>query len=305
MASADRKIEVSMYIATLIAARGALEPALVENLRNAWGGGEAIWLAPDEAAEFSLPHVPENRWQVWDELQKMRVDLVVQPAEGRRRKMLLADMDSTMIEQECIDELAEVAGVGAHVREITARAMNGELDFEGALLERVALLAGLDEAVIGEVLRDRISYMPGGAALVATMRAQGAYCALVSGGFTAFTQAVAAHLGFDEHRANTLLADGGRLKGDVARPILGRAAKVQALEEISARLGISESDVIAVGDGANDLGMLGRAGAGVALHAKPSVAAECDIRINHGDLTALLYVQGYAQEEFRPARLED
>ena len=287
-----------MFTATLIAAPGALEPALVENLRNAWGGGDAIWLAPDEAAEFSLPHVPENRWQVWDELQKMRVDLVVQPAEGRRRKMLLADMDSTMIEQECIDELAEVAGVGAHVREITARAMNGELDFEGALLERVALLEGLDEAVIGEVLRDRITYMPGGATLVATMRAQGAYCALVSGGFTAFTQVVAAHLGFDEHRANTLLAEGGRLVGDVARPILGRAAKVQALEEISVRLGISEADVIAVGDGANDLGMLGRAGAGVALHAKPSVAAECDIRINHGDLTALLYVQGYGREEF-------
>lgn len=287
-----------MFTATLIAAPGALEPALVDNLRNAWGGGDAIWLAPDEAAEFSLPHVPENRWQVWDELQKMRVDLVVQPAEGRRRKMLLADMDSTMIEQECIDELAEVAGVGAHVREITARAMNGELDFEGALLERVALLEGLDEAVIGEVLRDRITYMPGGATLVATMRAQGAYCALVSGGFTAFTQAVAAHLGFDEHRANTLLAEGGRLVGDVARPILAGAAKVQALEEISTRLGISEADVIAVGDGANDLGMLGRAGAGVALHAKPSVAAECNIRINNGDLTALLYVQGYGREEF-------
>ena len=165
---------------------------------------------------------------------------------------------------------------------------------------RVALLRGLSEAVIGEVLRDRISYMPGGAALVATMRAQGSYCALVSGGFTAFTQAVAAHLGFDEHRANTLLAEGGTLAGDVARPILGRAAKVQALEEISARLGISEADVIAVGDGANDLGMLGRAGAGVALHAKPSVAAECDIRINHGDLTALLYVQGYTRDEFHP-----
>jgi len=294
-----------MYIATLIAAPGALDPALVLALRDAWGGGEAIWLAPDEAAEFSIQDVPGNRWEAWVDLQAHAVDLVVERAGGRRKKMLLADMDSTMIRQECIDELAEVAGVGAHVREITARAMNGELDFEGALLERVALLAGLNEAVIGEVLRDRISYMPGGAALVATMRAQGAYCALVSGGFTAFTQAVAAHLGFDEHRANTLLADGGRLKGDVARPILGRAAKVQALEEISARLGISESDVIAVGDGANDLGMLGRAGAGVALHAKPSVAAECDIRINHGDLTALLYVQGYAQEEFRPARLED
>jgi phosphoserine phosphatase len=287
-----------MFTATLIAPPAALEPALVESLRNAWGGGDALWLAPDEAAEFSLAEIPGNRWEVWGDLQAQGVDLVVQPAEGRRKRMLLADMDSTMIQQECIDELAEVAGVGAHVREITARAMNGELDFEGALLERVALLKGLDEAVIGEVLRDRISYMPGGATLVATMRAQGAYCALVSGGFTAFTDAVAAHLGFDEHRANTLLAEGGTLVGDVARPILGRAAKVQALEEISTRLGISEADVIAVGDGANDLGMLGRAGAGVALHAKPSVAAECDIRINHGDLTALLYLQGYGRGDF-------
>jgi phosphoserine phosphatase len=287
-----------MFTATLIAPPAALEPALVESLRNAWGGGDALWLAPDEAAEFPLAEIPGNRWEVWGDLQAQGVDLVVQPAEGRRKRMLLADMDSTMIQQECIDELAEVAGVGAHVREITARAMNGELDFEGALLERVALLAGLNEAVIGEVLRTRISYMPGGATLVATMRAHGAHCALVSGGFTAFTDAVAAHLGFDEHRANTLLAEDGRLLGDVARPILGRAAKVQALEEISTRLGISEADVIAVGDGANDLGMLGRAGAGVALHAKPSVAAECDIRINHGDLTALLYLQGYGRGDF-------
>jgi phosphoserine phosphatase len=245
-----------------------------------------------------MPDVPGNRHEVWKDLQEQGVDLVVQPSQGRRKRMLLADMDSTMIRQECIDELAEVAGVGAHVRDITARAMNGELDFEGALLERVALLKNLPERVIGEVLETRISYMPGGAELVATMRAQGAYAALVSGGFTAFTGPVAAHLGFDEHRANMLLTEAGTLSGDVARPILGRAAKVQALQDISARLGIAESEVIAVGDGANDLGMLGRAGTGVALHAKPSVAAECDIRIHHGDLTALLYVQGYASEDF-------
>ena len=287
-----------MFTATLIAPPGVLDPALVEALRNAWGGGAALWLAPDEAVEFTMTEVPGNRWEVWQTLQDSRVDLVVQPAEGRRKKMLLADMDSTMIEQECIDELAEVAGVGPHVREITARAMNGELDFEGALLERVALLRDLPENVIGEVLASRITYMPGGAELVATMRANGAYAALVSGGFTAFTRAVAATLGFDEHRANTLQVQDGRLLGDVARPILGRAAKVQALEEISTRIGISHADVIAVGDGANDLGMLGRAGAGVALHAKPSVAAQCDIRINHGDLTALLYLQGYAKDEF-------
>jgi len=287
-----------MFTTTLIAAPGALEPALVETLRSAWGGDAAVWLAPGEAAEFDIEMRPGNGEQVWQELQAAGVDLVVQRSEGRRKSMLLADMDSTMIGQECIDELAEVAGVGAHVREITARAMNGELDFEGALLERVALLRDLPEHVIAEVLAQRISYTPGGAALVATMRAHGAYTALVSGGFTAFTGPVAAHLGFDEHRANTLLATGGRLTGDVARPILGRAAKVAALEEITARLGIAKDAAIAVGDGANDLGMLERAGAGVALHAKPSVAAQCDIRINHGDLSALLFIQGYRRAEF-------
>ena len=287
-----------MFIATLIAPAGALDPALVDALRNAWGGGDAQWLSPDEAAEFAIPEIPGNRWDVWADLQKQSVDLVVQPAETRRKAMLLADMDSTMIQQECIDELADMAGVGAHVKEITARAMNGELDFEGALLERVALLKGLEAGVIDRVLAERITYMPGGRALVATMRANGAHCALVSGGFTAFTAKVAADLGFHENRANTLLIADGLLTGDVARPILGREAKIQALQDITARLGLTAADVIAVGDGANDLGMLGLAGTGVALHAKPSVAAECDIRINHGDLSALLYLQGYARSEF-------
>jgi phosphoserine phosphatase len=152
--------------------------------------------------------------------------------------------------------------------------------------------------VIAGVIRDRITLMPGGRALVATMKAQSGYAALVSGGFTAFTGAIAEVLGFDENRANTLLIEAGVLTGAVAMPILGRAAKVQALQEISARLGITPAEAIAVGDGANDLGMLGLAGTGVALHAKPSVQAECDIRVNHGDLTALLYLQGYAREEF-------
>jgi len=289
-----------MFTVTLLTSPDAptLDGGIVTPLRNAWGGGEIRWLATREAAEFDVPEVPGNRWEVWEGMQGQKVDMVVQPSEGRRKRMLLADMDSTMIRQECIDELADAAGVGARVKEITARAMNGELDFEGALTERVGLLKGLPETVIAKVLDERITLMPGGPALLATMRANGAYAALVSGGFTAFTQVIAAKLGFDENRANTLLAEGGMLTGDVARPILGRAAKVQAREEISARLGLRKDEVMAVGDGANDLGMLGLAGAGVALHAKPVVAAECDIRINHGDLTALLYIQGYRREDF-------
>lgn len=289
-----------MFVATLLAnpARADLDRATVEALRDAWGGGHARWLNPGIAAEFDLDRLPDNRWQVWEGLQGIGVDLVVQPAEGRRKQMLLADMDSTMIGQECIDELADMAGVGPRVAEITARAMNGELNFEEALLERVGLLRGLPESVIADVLRERITLTPGGRELIATMKANGGYAALVSGGFTAFTESVARALGFDEHRANVLLAREGRLTGDVARPILGREAKVQALRDITARLGLTPDDVIAVGDGANDLGMLGLAGTGVALHAKPSVAAQCDVRINHGDLTALLYLQGYAVSEF-------
>lgn len=294
-----------MFIVTLLTSPAipSLDAGLVENLRNAWGGGEAVWLSPGEAAEFPVEVLPDSHWDVWADLQRMEIDLVAQPAEGRRKKMLLADMDSTMIRQECIDELADEAGVGPRVAEITARAMNGELDFEGALRERVGLLAGLDANVIDRVIETRITLMPGGPELLATMKADGAYAALVSGGFTAFTARIAARLGFDENRANTLEIADGKLTGRVVDPILGRQAKVTALEEITARLGIAEADVMAVGDGANDLGMLGRAGAGVALHAKPVVAAECERRINFGDLSALLFLQGYRRDEFaRPVR---
>jgi len=275
-----------------------LERVTVESLRNAWGGGTAKWLDPGVAAEFDLETVPANRWGIWEDLQALRIDMVVQPAEGCKKRLLIADMDSTMIRQECIDELADEAGVGAQVAGITARAMNGELDFEAALRERVGLLQGLPERVIAQVLRDRITLMPGGKVLLTTMKAHGGYAALVSGGFTAFTSAVAGKLGFDENRANTLHIEAGALTGTVAEPIMGKEAKLQALHEITARLGITPADAIAVGDGANDLPMLLAAGTGVALHAKPRVQAECDIRVNHGDLTALLYLQGYAREEF-------
>ncbi|KGJ05977.1 phosphoserine phosphatase [Paracoccus halophilus] len=289
-----------MFTVTILAApkRADLTPRLVEDLRAQWNGGHVIWLNAGIAAEFPLEALPADFWPIWEVLQAQGFDLAIQPTRTRRKAILLADMDSTMIEQECIDELADVAGVGERVAAITARAMNGELNFHEALIARVALLSGLPESAIGEVLDSRITLAAGGRELVATMRAQGGYTALVSGGFTVFTEPVATALGFDEHRANTLLADNDLLTGHVALPVLGREAKVEALHEIAAARGFTPADVIAVGDGANDLGMLQLAGTGVALHAKPSVAAQVDLRINHGDLTALLYLQGYAAEEF-------
>jgi phosphoserine phosphatase len=207
-------------------------------------------------------------------------------------------MDSTMIGQECIDELADVVGLKDQVSAITARAMNGEIAFEPALRERVALLKGLPITVVDDVIAKRITLTSGGPELIATMKAKGFYTALVSGGFTVFTQRIAATLGFDENRANILIEKDGVLTGEVAEPILGKQAKVDALTAIAERLGISPQDAMAVGDGANDLGMLAVAGAGVALHAKPAVAAEAGMRIDHGDLTALLYIQGYRKTDF-------
>jgi len=287
-----------MQVVTLIAAPGGLPDSLVEDLRARWHGGPLRLLSPSEAAEFEVAESPADLWAAWERLQAQGIAPLAQPGLNRRKRMLLADMDSTMIRQECIDELAAVAGVGERVAAITARAMNGEIGFEGALRERVALLRDLPESVIGDVLRDRITNMPGGATLLATMKAHGAHAVLVSGGFLSFARPVAQTLGFHEARANTLLAEGGRLTGEVAEPILGREAKVATLEEVTQRLGLGPQDVLAVGDGANDLGMLRLAGAGVALHAKPAVQAECRLRVNHGDLSALLYLQGYVRDDF-------
>ena len=232
------------------------------------------------------------------QLDKQSIDMAIQPIAGRQKSILIADMDSTMIEQECIDELADAVGIKDKVSDITARAMRGEIEFDPALRERVGLLKGLDLSIIDEVVRDKITLRTGGRELVQTMKAKGGYTALVSGGFTMFTARIAAMLGFDENRANTLEIDGNQLSGTVADPILGSAAKVTALEEICTMKGLTPSDVMAIGDGANDLGMIELAGSGVAVHAKPKVAAAADMAINHGDLTALLYLQGYSKADF-------
>jgi phosphoserine phosphatase len=226
------------------------------------------------------------------------IDVVVQPLGRRRKRLFLADMDSTMIGQECIDELADYVGLKAEVSAITERAMRGEIAFEPALRERVALLKGLPANVVDEIIEKRITLTPGGRTLVQTMRAHGGYACLVSGGFTLFTGPIAARIGFDEDRANRLILNGGRLAGLVEEPILGREAKLATLLELRRQFGLAAHETMAVGDGANDLAMLGEAGLGVAFRAKPAVAAAAHARVEHGDLTALLYGQGYRAEEF-------
>jgi phosphoserine phosphatase len=260
--------------------------------------GAGRWLSPREAHELEVEGLgPETIAAIRMRLGDASVDINLVTCPGLRR-LLLADMDSTMIEQECIDELADVAGAGEAVRAITARAMNGELEFEDALRARVQTLAGLPSDVIGEVISRRISFMAGGRELIATMRAHGSHCALISGGFTHFTAHVAGTLGFDQHQANQLLEEGGKLTGKVAEPILGRDAKVAALNRIAADLGVSPADALTVGDGANDVPMLKAAGLGVALHAKPAVRAQVPVQVNHGNLTALLFLQGIPRSEF-------
>jgi phosphoserine phosphatase len=288
-------------IATLISSPGRLTPAIGTMAMEAVGASAIGWLAERTACEFALPEGADAETaelRLHEALAAEPVDIVVQPAVGRRKKILIADMDSTMIDQECIDELADEIGMKDHIAAITRRAMNGEIAFEPALRERVLLLKGLPVAVIAQVLERRITLAAGGRELIATMKTNGAHTALVSGGFTAFTGPVAARLGFDENIANRLLEENGKLAGKVAEPILGRQAKADALVKIAARFKLTPADAMAVGDGANDLDMIRLAGSGVALHAKPSVAAEARIRIDHGDLTALLYAQGYRQSEF-------
>jgi phosphoserine phosphatase len=259
------------------------------------------WLSDGVAADITFTS-DGDMLQIADRLRASRgdrpIDIVVQPVASRRKKLFLADMDSTMIGQECIDELADFAGLKAHVAGITERAMRGEIEFEPALRERVALLKGLAVSVVDEVLASRITLTSGGRELVQTMRAHGAYTCLVSGGFTLFSRKIAELIGFQENRANELLVENGKLSGEVAEPILGRAAKLATLVDLRESFDIDDIDTLAVGDGANDLAMIQSAGLGIAYHAKPAVAAAAHGRIDFGDLTALLYAQGYKRHDF-------
>lgn len=291
------------FVATLIAhpSNPILSSKVGEAAASAVSASGLYWLCDGVACDIALPDggsLEDIKSTISSMIGNLPIDLAIQDAEKRRKKLLIADMDSTMIEQECIDELAAEVGLKDKVAEITARAMNGELDFEFALRERVGLLKGLSLDVVDEVIKNRISLMSGGKALVATMKHNGAYCALVSGGFTVFTGPISKEIGFDEHRSNLLLDKEGILTGDVGEPILGKQAKVDALNDISERIGITPEEAIAVGDGANDLGMLQLAGSGVALHAKPMVAEQAKIKLDHSDLTALLYLQGYRKVDF-------
>jgi phosphoserine phosphatase len=291
------------HVATLIAHPNALAAKAVERARAALpGAGAPQWLASATAADIPFTLAAGGDQRAFAERLRALLpatDVVVQEAANRRKKLFLADMDSTMIQQECIDELADYVGLKAHVAAITERAMRGEIAFEPALRERVALLEGLSVSVIEEVLRDRIKLTPGARTLIATMRANGARTCMVSGGFTHFTDRIAAMIGFDENRANSLtVVDGHKLAGKVAEPIFGRDGKRAALIELRNELGLAKDETMAIGDGANDLDMILEAGLGVAYHAKPKVAEAAPARIDHGDLTALLYVQGYRREEF-------
>lgn len=291
-----------MLVLTLIANPNTrdISQELIREVAQLIGEPSPNWLGENCACEFTLSsNDPSMRTELDEIVAEAPIDQIIQPAENRRKRALIADMDSTMIDQECIDELAAELGLKEKVATITAKAMNGELEFETAVKERVSLLKGLNADISEQIIENRITLASGGKTLVQTMKANGAYCALVSGGFTSFTSSIANMLGFDENRANVLEEENGRLTGLVREPILGAEAKVTAMNEIAADRKLSPNDFVAVGDGANDLPMLKLAGMGVALHAKPSVAQQSSIRIDHGDLTALLYLQGYREGEFQ------
>ena len=260
--------------------------------------GEINWLCRGVACEIIAPQSADPVAEARALIGAQPIDVALVPLANRRKLLLVADMDSTMINEECIDELAAAVGIKAEVAAITDRAMNGEIDFAEALRTRVALIKGLERRVIEEVRRERITLAPGGRALVQTMKAYGAYTALVSGGFSLFADHFAKRIGFDEAIANTLVFDGDVLAGIVAPPIIDSSVKLDRLLTLARERQVPIAHTMSVGDGANDLDMIRAAGLGVALHAKPLVAEQAAARIDHGDLTALLYLQGYSEEEF-------
>jgi phosphoserine phosphatase len=292
----------SVLVATLVAdpSKEPLSEATVDRAAQALRGVERRrWLDEGVAADLVFTgDLRAKRAALEESLSGEAIDIIVQPLAHRRKRLLVADMDSTLIGQECVDELADVAGVGGRVATITERAMRGEVAFAPALRERVALLAGMSETVIQDVLKDRITLNRGARTLVQTMRANGAYVAIVSGGFRQFTRAIRERIGADEDRANTLVIEEGKLTGEVIEPILGEGAKLGALKEIAAAMGVGLDDTLAVGDGANDLPMLQAAGLGAAYRAKRKVAAGADARVEHTDLAALLYAQGFERKDF-------
>ena len=286
------------YVTTIVACREAvsLSPAIVNHIRNALRGAPPIVLSPNEAVDIPMAAPPDAE-TLLAALEGRPIDAITVKTRARRKALLIADMDSTMIEGETLDELAGFAGVGEQISAITRRAMNGEIDFKEALRERVGMLRGLPLDAL-EKTWQRVRLTPGGRELVATMRARGALTALVSGGFSFFTGKVAAELGFDTHRSNTLLDDGRALTGQVGEPIQDRDSKLVALQELAARRGVKLGATLAVGDGANDLEMIRAAGLGVAFHAKPVVALRARAKVDHADLRTLLFAQGYPASVF-------
>ena len=290
-----------MYNVILICSdeTGALTQHLVNSVYSSMDGQDLKWLGNHEAICFNIEKKSNAHRKIWSHLQLLKIDMVVQKKETHFKSLLLADMDSTMIEQECIDELADMYGVGSEVRKITMRAMNGELGFQDALKERVALLAECPNTVVEEVLEQRITLRPGGKTLVNTMKANGAYTALVSGGFTAFSVPVGEILGFDEQYANILHEENGIFTGQVINPILGKNEKVNRLKSLVKDRGVSQKDVLAVGDGANDLKMIREAGIGVAFNGKKVLEQNSDAVFNYTNLTGLLFLQGYKESEIK------
>lgn len=281
------------YVLTLVGK--PLDPARAASLLD--GAGAPDWLGPDACdLPFAGPDPSEAEARLRRELPG--VDLLAQPRDGRRKRLLVADMDSTVIANECIDEMADMLGLKPKIAAITERAMRGEIDFAGALRERVALLKGLRVAALERVWRERIRLTPGARTLAVTMRAHGAYAALVSGGFTFFTARVREAAGFDWDQANALVVEGDALTGTVREPILDSGAKLAALRRLAAERGLAPGETLAVGDGANDLDMIRAAGLGVAFRAKPIVAEAARARVERGDLTTLLYFQGYRRDDF-------